>query len=77
MEIEELDEMINDKKNGHSETMVTQESHIKNSEIKTFTDYSNSFISPKSQYSKPTAVLPFGGGLGKYGITGMSYQHID
>jgi len=41
------------------------------------TDYSNSFISPKSQNSKPmiTSQTAFGGA--KYGITGMSYQNID
>jgi len=57
----------------NTETMVTQESHIKNSEIKTLTDPSNSFISPKSHHNKN---LSFGGGQ-KYGITGMSYQHFE
>lgn len=75
IQLEELDQMIK-KENGHSETMVTQESHIKNSEIKTFTDYSNSFISPKSHNSKPMGTsMAFGGP--KYGIAGMSYQNLD
>lgn len=29
--------IYNDKKNGQTETMITQESHIKNSQVKTFT----------------------------------------
>ena len=53
--------------------MVTQESNIQASEIKTFTDYSNSFISPKSQ---KTHMMPFGG-FHKYGVAGMSYQNIE
>lgn len=66
--------MYNEKKNGQTETMITQESHIKNSNSKTFTEYTNSFISPKTH--RPTSTL-FGSPLLKHGIIGMSYQHID
>jgi hypothetical protein len=56
--------------------MITQESHIRNSEIKTFTDFSNSFISPKSQKTRAMQTsTAFGGG--KYGMVSISYQNID
>ncbi len=43
--------------------------------MKTFTDYSNSFISPKSQNNNG-GLCSFGGGFHKYGVAGMSYQNI-
>jgi len=53
--------------------MVTEASHIKNSNINTLTDYSHTITSPKSLYGK--GITAFGGSH-KYGVAGMSYQHI-
>jgi hypothetical protein len=53
--------------------MVTQESNIKNSYIKTMTEYSHILTSPKSQQN---IGMVFGGGK-KYGMAGMSYQEIS
>jgi len=42
--------------------------------VKTFTEYTSSFISPKTH--KPSSTL-FGAPNPKYGIIGMSYQNLD
>lgn len=48
--------------------MASQES-----QIKTSTDYSNSFLSPKSHYNKPVNFIPFGLSVGKNGLRGTFY----
>lgn len=55
------------------ETMATQQSHIKSSQVHTFTEFSNIMTSPKSMNNKG---MMFGGGH-KYGLTGLSFQQLD